>query len=65
MMDAISSPPPHSIFSLGIAVQVLKFRTKARMRVNAFSTPDATWTVSGLPSMLIPEDWPASGFGVV
>src|SRR5712675_1635937 len=30
-MDAISSPPPHSIFSLDIAGQVLTFRTRARL----------------------------------
>jgi hypothetical protein len=32
---------------------------------HASSTPDATWTVSRTPSMLIPEDWQASGFDVV
>src|ERR1700738_5411127 len=26
------------------------------------STPDAAWTVSRTPSMLIPEEWHASGF---
>jgi hypothetical protein len=30
-MDTISAPPPHSIFSLGIAGQVLTFRTRARL----------------------------------
>ena len=32
---------------------------------HASSTPDATWTVSRTPSMLIPEVWHASGFDVV
>ena len=32
---------------------------------HASSTPDATWTVSRIPSMLIPEVWHASGFDVV
>src|SRR5215472_4704135 len=32
---------------------------------HASSTPDATWTVSRIPSMLIPEDWQAPGFDVV
>jgi hypothetical protein len=36
--SALSRRLPHSIFSLGIAVQVLKFRTKAQIRV----TPGVT-----------------------
>jgi hypothetical protein len=48
-MKARFSPPPHSIFSLGIAGQVLTFRNKSQIELRAASMPDAAWAVSVHP----------------
>src|SRR5258707_11435205 len=49
-MNAISSPPPHSIFSLGIAGQVLTFHTRARL---SFAPPTCRMPLG--PSQASPE----------
>ncbi len=62
-MNAISSPPPHSIFSLGIAGKVLTFRTRARL---SFAPPTCRMPLgpSQASPKLIPEAGSAPGFDI-
>ncbi len=51
-------------FSLGIAGQVLTFRTKSPVELRATYMPDAVQAAFRSAPELIPEEWPAPGFDI-